>query len=125
VLLLDDETALRNALLRFLSRRGIDALGVGDGAEALKKLTQRDFDVIVSDVRMPGMSGREFIAELRQRRPDLVTRLIFSTGDSLAPDTAELIQSTGVPTVSKPFDFIALEQIIRDVAARTINRQVS
>src|SRR3989442_9781216 len=45
VLLLDDEVGLRNALLRFLPRRGIDAVGVGDGAEALRKLRQRDFDV--------------------------------------------------------------------------------
>ena len=125
VLLLDDEPALRNALGRFLARRGIDATGVGDGAEALAKLKHRDYDVIVSDVRMPGMSGREFIAELRRARPELVARLIFSTGDSFAPDTAELIQSAGVPTVAKPFEFIALEQLIRDVAGRTANRPTS
>ena len=125
VLVLDDETALRNALLRFLARRGIDATGVGDGGEALAKLKHRDYDVIVSDVRMPGMSGREFIAELRRARPELVARLIFSTGDSFAPDTAELIQSAGVPTVAKPFDFTALEQLIRDVAGRTTNRPTS
>ena len=119
VLLLDDEVGLRNALLRFLARRGIDAVGVGDGAEALRKLRQRDFDVIVSDVRMPGMSGREFIAHLRRERPELVARLIFSTGDSFAADTAALLQDAGVPTVAKPFDFASLEQLIRDVAART------
>jgi two-component system NtrC family sensor kinase len=119
VLLLDDETALRNALLRFLTRRGIDATGVGDGGEALSKLKQRDFDVIVSDVRMPGMSGGDFIAHLRRERPELIARLIFSTGDSFATETAALIQDVGVPTVSKPFDFSTLEQLIREVAART------
>ena len=91
----------------------------------MAKLKHRDYDVIVSDVRMPGMSGREFIAELRRARPELVARLIFSTGDSFAPDTAELIQSAGVPTVAKPFDFTALEQLIRDVAGRTTNRPTS
>ncbi len=119
VLVLDDEVGLRNALLRFLTRRGIDAVGVGDGAEALSQLQQRDFDVIVSDVRMPGMSGRDFIAHLRRERPQLVARLIFSTGDSFAADTAALLQDAGVPTVAKPFDFASLEQLIRDVAART------
>ncbi len=119
VLLLDDETALRNALLRFLTRRGIDATGVGDGGEALSRLKQHDFDVIVSDVRMPGMSGGDFIAHLRRERPELIARLIFSTGDSFATETAALIQDVGVPTVSKPFDFSTLEQLIRDVAART------
>ena len=117
VLVVDDETGLRNALLRFLARRGIRGEGVGDGAEALRLLAERHFDVIISDVRMPGMSGREFIAELRRQRPALAARLIFSTGDTFAPDTAALLQEAGVPTVTKPFDFSKLEQVIRDVAA--------
>jgi len=65
------------------------------------------------------MSGRDFIAHLRRERPQLVARLIFSTGDSFAADTAALLQDAGVPTVAKPFDFASLEQLIRDVAART------
>src|SRR5256884_7356940 len=73
VLVVDDETALRNALLRFLGRRGIQGEGVSDGAEALRVLQQRRFDVIVSDVRMPGMSGREFLETLQRDRPDLVS----------------------------------------------------
>ena len=116
VLVLDDEAGLRNALLRYLTRRGIEAIGVGDGGEALRTLKHRDFDVIVSDVRMPGMSGRDFIAQLRRERPDLVARLIFSTGDSFTADTIALLQDAGVPTVTKPFDFGALEQLVRQVA---------
>ncbi|HEU5260962.1 MAG TPA: ATP-binding protein [Gemmatimonadales bacterium] len=117
VLVVDDETALRNALLRFLSRRGIDGAGVADGAEALDVLKHRGFDVIVSDVRMPGMNGREFMERLRHEHPDLIGRLIFSTGDTLAPDTAALLKNAGVPTIAKPFDFAALELVIRQVAA--------
>ena len=118
VLVVDDETALRNALLRFLDRRGIHGTGASDGAEALRALRQRDFDVIISDVRMPGMSGREFLDRLRRDRPELVPRLVFSTGDSFAPETAALIKEAGVPTVMKPFDFAALEAVIREVVAR-------
>ena len=118
VLVVDDETALRNALLRFLARRGIEGRGAADGSEALQLLGQRTFDVIVSDVRMPGMSGREFVERLRDDRPDLLLRLVFSTGDTFAPDTAALIQESGIPTVTKPFDFASLEQVIRQVAAR-------
>src|SRR5437660_448646 len=103
VLIVDDETALRHALLRFLGRRGIEGEGVADGADALRALAERDFDVIISDVRMPGMSGREFLERLRRERPALVARLIFSTGDTFAPETAALIQESGLPTVHKPF----------------------
>jgi CheY-like chemotaxis protein len=122
VLVVDDETALRNALLRFLNRRGIQGEGVADGAEALRVLQQRDFDVIISDVRMPGMSGREFLERLRRERADLVGRVVFSTGDSLAPDTVALLEESGLPTITKPLDFAALEHVIRQVAGRAAGR---
>jgi len=118
VLVVDDETALRNALLRFLGRRGIHGEGVADGAEALRVLQQRSFDVIISDVRMPGMSGREFLERLQQDRPELVPRVVFSTGDTFAPDTAAFLKESGVPTVTKPFDFALLERVIREVVTR-------
>jgi len=118
VLIVDDEDALRDALLRFLKRRGIGGEGASDGGAALRTLRERPFDVIISDVRMPGMSGREFLDQLRRERPSLVPRLVFSTGDTFAPDTAALLRDSGVPTVTKPFDFAELERVIRDVAAR-------
>lgn len=119
VLLVDDEASLRTALLQFLTRRGLDATAVGDGAEALRVLKVRPFDVIVSDVRMPGMGGRDFMEQLRAERPDLVPRVIFTTGDAFEQETATLLAESGAPTVSKPFDFSTLERLIRDVALRT------
>ena len=118
VLVVDDEVALRNALLRFLRRHDIRGEGVGDGAAALQLLGQRDFDVIISDLRMPGMSGQEFLERLRRDRPDLVARLVFSTGDALNAETAALLRTAAVPTVTKPLNFSALEQVIRETAAR-------
>ena len=125
VLVVDDETALRSALLRFLSRRGIQGEGVADGAEALSLLRHRSFDVIISDVRMPGMSGREFLERLQRDRPDLVPRVVFSTGDTFAPDTAALLKESGVPTVIKPFDLAMLERVIREVVTRAAEAERS
>jgi two-component system NtrC family sensor kinase len=119
VLVVEDEAGLRNALLQFLSRRDIDALAVGDGAEALRTLKQQSFDVIVSDVHMPGMTGRDFLGRLRLERPELLTRLIFTTGDALEDDHVAIIRESGAPTVSKPFDLNVLERLIREVAMRT------
>ena len=72
---------------------------------------------------MPGMSGREFLERLRRERPALVARLIFSTGDTFAPETAALIQESGLPTVTKPFDFAELERVIRQVAGEAERRR--
>src|SRR5213083_930239 len=123
VLIVDDETALRNALLRFLGRRGIEGHGVGDGVDALRALREREFHVIISDVRMPGMSGREFMERLRRDRPDLLARLIFSTGDTFAPDAGGLPKGGGPATVTKPFDLGELERVIRRVAAEADRRR--
>jgi hypothetical protein len=52
-----------------------------------------------------------------------VPRLVFSTGDTFAPDTAALLRDSGVPTATKPFDFAELERVIRDVAARAAGKR--
>ena len=52
-----------------------------------------------------------------------MARLIFSTGDTFAPDTAALIKESGVPAVTKPFDFAELERVIRRVAAEAGGRR--
>ncbi|HEY6091159.1 MAG TPA: ATP-binding protein [Gemmatimonadales bacterium] len=116
VLLIDDEESLRRAVLSFLKRRGIHAVGVGDGADGLRALEREDFDVIVSDVRMPGMSGGEFLDRLRQDHPALVSKLVFTTGDTFAPDTSTLLRDSGVPSLVKPYDFAKLERTLWDVA---------
>jgi DNA-binding response OmpR family regulator len=67
---------------------------------------------------MPGVAGREFLERLRRTRPEAVQRLIFSTGDTYAPDTAELLQDAGVPSLVKPFDLSRLERLVREVATR-------
>ncbi|HYT82987.1 MAG TPA: ATP-binding protein [Gemmatimonadales bacterium] len=116
VLIVDDEEGLRRAVLAFLQRRGIRAVGVGDGADALAALREQAFDVIVSDLRMPGMNGRELLERLRREHPAMVGRLIFSTGDSFAADTVALLREAALPYLVKPFDFAKLEALLRQVA---------
>ena len=116
VLLVDDEPALREAARRFLERSGISTDVAADGEAALDALDAQTYDVIITDVRMPGMNGRDFIARLRKDRPELLRRLILSTGDTFAEDTSGLVAETGVPTLVKPFDFDTLERIVRKTA---------
>jgi signal transduction histidine kinase/ActR/RegA family two-component response regulator len=116
VLLIDDEEGLRRAVVSFLKRRGMHIIAVEDGGDALRVLRRERFDVIVSDVRMPGMSGGEFLERLRREHPAMVNRLIFTTGDSLASDTSSLLRDSGVPSLVKPYDFAKLEGVLRKVA---------
>ncbi len=121
VLLIDDEEGLRRAVVSFLKRRGMHIIAVEDGGDALRVLRRERFDVIVSDVRMPGMSGGEFLERLRREHPAMVNRLIFTTGDTFASDTSSLLRDSGVPSLVKPYDFAKLEDVLRKVseAAKT------
>ena len=116
VLLIDDEEGLRRAVVSFLKRRGMHIIAVEDGGDALRVLRRERFDVIVSDVRMPGMSGAEFLERLRREHPTMVNRLIFTTGDTFASDTSSLLRDAGVPSLVKPYDFAKLEGVVRKVA---------
>jgi len=116
VLLIDDEEGLRRAVVTFLKRRGMHVIAVEDGGDALRVLRRERFDVIVSDVRMPGMSGGEFLERLRREHPAMVNRLIFTTGDTFASDTSSLLRDAGVPSLVKPYDFAKLEGVVRKVA---------
>src|SRR5438876_8517025 len=116
VLLVDDEEGLRRALVNFLKRRGMHVIAVEDGSDALRVLRRERFDVIVSDVRMPGMSGAEFLERVRREQPAMVNRLIFSTGDPFAADTSALLREAGVPSLVKPYDFAKLESLLHEVA---------
>ena len=119
VLLIDDEEGLRRAVMSFLKRRGMHAVAVGDGVDALKALRREQFDVIVSDVRMPGMGGGEFLERLRRDFPAMVSRLVFTTGDNFAPDTSTLLRDSGVPSLVKPYDFAKLETLLHEIVAGT------
>jgi PAS domain S-box-containing protein len=121
VLLIDDEEGLRRAVVSFLKRRGMHIIAVEDGGDALRVLRRERFDVIVSDVRMPGMSGGEFLERLRREHPAMVSRLIFTTGDTFAADTSAVLEDAGVPSLTKPYDFAALESLLHDVASRPSN----
>jgi signal transduction histidine kinase/ActR/RegA family two-component response regulator len=118
VLVVDDEPGIRQATARFLNRSGMQVRAVSDGAEALRALRGQTFDVILCDVRMPGMNGRDFLIRLREQAPVLISTLIFATGDTLDTDTAALLADAGAPSLVKPFDFDALERLVRDVAAK-------
>jgi CheY-like chemotaxis protein len=85
-----------------------------DGAAALALLDANGsrFAVIISDLRMPGLSGMELHDRLAVDRPELLRRIVFSTGDVASPDAASFLQRTACPVLQKPFELRMLDETI-------------
>lgn len=120
VLLVDDEAVIRLALSRYFSRQGWRVLEAPNGDVALSLLRRSDIrpDVIVCDLRMPGAGGIELHDFLAEHRPELLERLIISTGDVASPDAAAFVARTACAVLEKPFDLAKLGDTVTRLLAR-------
>jgi CheY-like chemotaxis protein len=114
VLVVDDVRLCRAGLGRVLARLGYDILLAGGGDEALEHLRVQGADIVMTDLHMPGMSGRELIMQLRLRLPDM--RVIAFTG--LAPEANAGLEAHGIPLLTKPFSERELDLALRRVLTR-------
>ena len=103
VLVVDDEPHILHYLRATLESWGHQVTTAGDGAAALEALRTGPCDVIVTDLRMPRVSGREFFETLAAEHPELVRRVVFSTGDTVRGDTLAFLERQGRPVLHKPF----------------------
>jgi two-component system NtrC family sensor kinase len=124
VLVVDDEEPVANLLARLLRELGHQPIVVNSGAEALELIEREQFDLVLSDVKMPGMSGFELHQTIKRLSPDLAARLVFVTGDLLSAATQARIAQSGNPYIAKPFAIERLETLVRTLLAqRPIEQQ--
>jgi two-component system response regulator AtoC len=101
VLIVDDEESMRHLLSVILRDHGYEARAVSNGEDALKELAARDYDLVLSDVRMPRMDGLKLLREVQRIRPDLTFIVMSAYGTH---DTAiEAMKAGAYDYVSKPF----------------------
>ncbi|MBI3567833.1 MAG: PAS domain S-box protein [Gemmatimonadetes bacterium] len=119
LLLIDDEEPIRRGLRRYFERRGWAVDEAADGAEAIVKLTRREatvmYDVVLCDLKMPGVSGQELYQRMAAETPALARRFILSTGDVTARDVSDFLSTVSVPVLEKPFELAMLEQLAEEV----------
>ena len=103
VLVVDDEESFLTLYQEVLHRRGFEVETAADGDAALARLAQSDFDIILCDLRMPGLTGQETLERIQQFDPEIAGRIIFITGDTLSDHTRTFIESHDRICLSKPF----------------------
>ena len=112
VLVVEDEQVIRNFLKEALHNLyGCNVDEAADGAEGLALLETNEYNLILSDIRMPGMTGSEFYLRLRDSRPSLAAKVIFVTGHMGQNQLQEDIERWGVPVLAKPFTMDRLARI--------------
>ena len=116
-LVVDDEPELAAMLARFVSREGFQVEVAGGGREALERLGSSQFDLILSDLRMPDIDGPALHAWMVENRPELVSRLGFLTGDTLGPAAVRFLDQAERPVAEKPFTPESLRALIDRVLA--------
>ncbi len=118
VLLIDDEPAVRATIEKIFQRWGWQVYQTDSGHRAIAMLTDDDAiapDLILCDLKMPEMSGKEFHAVLKERGPDLVDKVIFVTGDVVESDTARFLASFDSVVVEKPFTMAEIARAVERV----------
>ncbi|MFN3387886.1 MAG: PAS domain S-box protein [Allosphingosinicella sp.] len=116
-LIVEDESDVAETLRELLEREGYQVRIAHDGAEALMALDREDFDLILSDLRMPGVSGPDLHARLAETRPHLLSRIGFVTGDTLGSSMDEFLRGCGRPVLEKPFTRVGVRCLIASIAA--------
>jgi CheY-like chemotaxis protein len=102
ILLIDDEPSFVSALARLLRQDGSTVDTAADGHLALTQLHEHRYDVVLCDLRMPGLDGVEFYAMLSQHHAYLRKRVLFLTGDTLGAESQAFLAQCGQPWVYKP-----------------------
>jgi CheY-like chemotaxis protein len=113
----EDEPAIRAVLTRNLSAEGYQVQTVSDGKTALGKLAKNVYDLLLADLKMPGMTGRELYEAMKKKYPNLAERIVFITGDDMTADTHDFLASTGRPYLVKPFESKDIKDVIEKVLA--------
>ena len=103
ILVVDDEVSIRELIRDALSIRGHAVDAVESAERALEAIEARRYDLVVSDLKMPGMSGQELFARIQADDPDLARRILFITGDSVSVETQSFLEGSGRPFFLKPF----------------------
>ena len=115
VLIIDDDDAIREMLCAALSRLGLTCDAASDGVEALERVRDTRYSVIVVDLMMPRVDGGAFVTALREREKSSVERPVVFMMTAFpvrerVPDMGGEIQAV----VQKPFDVLELAELIRD-----------
>ncbi|MBI2526333.1 MAG: response regulator [Candidatus Rokubacteria bacterium] len=118
VLVVDDEPWIAEILSDMLTDDGHEVDTADQGLLALGMVQLGAYDLILCDMRMPGLDGPGFYAELERSRPDLLGRILFVTGNRFTPEVEAFLDRTGAPCLPKPFSQEDVHRLTQELLRR-------
>jgi signal transduction histidine kinase/ActR/RegA family two-component response regulator len=119
ILVIDDEIHITELIFDVLARQGARIDVANSGIEALEQIKKKNYDVIICDQRMPGVSGQRLYRLVELLNPDLRYRFLFVTGDVVSAETKRFFTQAGVQYIRKPFRIQELVDAIEGLLSRT------
>jgi DNA-binding response OmpR family regulator len=114
VLVVEDEPSIGQVCLRALRGEGFEVDIAANGVEAQEKLKAKNYDVCLIDIITPVMNGKRLFNWIKETRPELLTGVIFTTGDSINPGTKDFLDNAGKPFLPKPFTLDELKTMVKE-----------
>jgi CheY-like chemotaxis protein len=119
ILVVDDEPSVLRFLCRTLEGQGYKVDAVQDARKVLPRLQNGGYDLILLDIKLPGISGIELYKQLQRRNPTLAKKVVFITGDIMGGDTRNFLSRTKAHYMVKPFSADQLrKEVNRILSAR-------
>ncbi|HUL34785.1 MAG TPA: ATP-binding protein [Candidatus Eisenbacteria bacterium] len=115
VLVVEDEPTVGGLIADVLRDEGMRVDVLRDGHAALARAEHETYDLVICDLKMPGMDGRKFFQSLGQRHNSLREHVLFVTGDVVTPGTQEFLDRHNLPYVAKPFRVEELSRAVREM----------
>jgi two-component system NtrC family sensor kinase len=120
ILVVDDEDFLLECLADAISTWGCKVTPCSLAAEAIQKLQNDTYELIISDIRMPGLTGIQLFDWIKEHQPEMASRILYTTGDSYDPETKAFLEGSSLPHLGKPFDLKKLRQAIEEILAAIV-----
>ncbi len=119
--MVDDEQVVRDVVTNVLEIHGYAVDTAKDSSEALERVAANAYDVVLTDLRMPGeLDGMGLFNRIREGWPVLAHRVVFMTGDIVELQTFHELDRLNTKYVKKPFDIRELARIVNEVARRPL-----
>ncbi|MBZ5637515.1 MAG: response regulator [Acidobacteriia bacterium] len=119
ILVAEDEPNVADLVSRVLLQYGAEVTLASDGEEAWQRLAEADFDLVVTDMRMPRLDGRGLYERVAAERPEMIRRFVFATGDLVRQETLRFLEGLPNRVLVKPLDVESVRRVLSQALVST------